>query len=65
MANQRWKTFPKKKGSSAGNKGKGADTFSPVKTKNWPGLPGGTQPKRKDSNGSGRKMCQGLADKGV
>jgi len=39
------------------------DTVTGYKTKNWPGLPGGTQPKTR--NFGMKKMKEGLAGKGV
>jgi len=62
MPNQRFSSFPSK-GAKAGKRGKGADSVSPIRTKNWPGLPGETQPCVR--GGGVRKIPGGAAQKGL
>ncbi len=43
MPNARFSKFPSK-GPPTGQEGKKHDSVMPIKTKNWPGVPGKTQP---------------------
>jgi len=62
MPNKRFSSF-KKGGAKTGQRGPKHDTVGPIKTKNWPGIPGKTQPG--DRSQGVKKMFDGLASKGV
>ncbi len=62
MPNKRFEKFPSK-GASNGKAGPKQDKVGPIKTTNWPGLPGKTQSKPR--NAGVKKMHDGLASKGV
>jgi len=62
MGNQRFQHF-KKGGAETGHSGPRHDNVGPIKTKNWPGLPGKTQPKTR--NHGMRKVKPGAASQGI
>jgi hypothetical protein len=62
MPNKRWAKF-KGKGAKTGQEGKKHDMVGPIRTMNWPGVPGKTNPKVR--NYGFRKVPGGAAQKGV
>ena len=54
------KTSPKPKKARTTDR---KDSVSPIKTKNWPGLPGGTQ--RRKLNHGMKPLKHGPADRGI
>ena len=62
MPNKRFEKF-KGGGAKTGQSGGKNDSVGPIKTKNWPGLPGGTQPKTR--NFGMKKIKPGAASKGI
>ncbi|MHC4179978.1 MAG: hypothetical protein ACYSWU_20935 [Planctomycetota bacterium] len=62
MANKRYAKFPSK-GAQTGQSGPRKDSVEPVKTKKWPGVPGRTNPTRR--NYGMKEMKQGLDPEGV
>jgi len=62
MPNDRFSMF-KGGGAKTGHEGPKHDNVGPIKTKNWPGLPGKTQPKTR--NFGMKKIKPGAASQGV
>jgi hypothetical protein len=62
MPNQWWKKFTGS-GAKTGQSGPKHDSVEPIKTKNWPDIPGKTQPKTR--NFGFRKVKGGAAEKGI
>jgi len=64
MGNQRFQKHTGK-GAPTGQTGKRNDMVGPMKTKNWPGVPGKTGAAFSKASGGFRKAKQSASEKGV
>jgi hypothetical protein len=62
MPNDRFSKFPSR-GPGKDKSGPKRDSVSPIKTRKWPGPPGGTQ--TRDSSHGFKRMKNGATSKGV